>query len=136
MLDDLLDESDDSIRLLQLLHLADSALPIGGQAHSFGLETLTEMSLVTPLNIEAALMDYLRETGQVDVVFCRGAYHVACAGTEETFIEVWREINCTLAALRAARESREASTALARRFLSLAQDLTGHPYLSLALEAT
>ncbi|WP_026369460.1 urease accessory protein UreF [Kallotenue papyrolyticum] len=134
MLHDALNAADGAIRLLQLLHLADSALPIGGQAHSFGLETLTATGLVTPLNLETALDDYLEETGAVDAIFCRGGYRLAEGLPGATFADGWYRLNATRAALQPARESREASTALARRFLSLAQELTGHHLLAQALD--
>lgn len=36
-----------SLQLLQLLHLCDPALPIGGFSHSAGLETYVQAGLVT-----------------------------------------------------------------------------------------
>ncbi len=53
----------DSLAFLRLLQLADSALPIGATAHSFGLETLAAEELLRVEQLEAFLHDYLEETG-------------------------------------------------------------------------
>ena len=101
--------------LLKLLQLADSALPVGGAAHSFGLETLVEDGIVNTDNLSEFLRGYLAESGRLDAVFVRRA---------------WRGENCTtlaaeLSARRPARESREASWKMARRFGELFEALTG-----------
>ena len=54
-----------ALQLLQLLHLADSALPIGTAAHSFGLE-----GLVAENDLEVAdLRDFFRGTCRRGVVW-------------------------------------------------------------------
>ena len=96
---------------MKLIHLADSALPIGGAAHSFGLETLVAEELLTPEALPGFLRDHLQETGLLEAVFCRAAYRTNASD--------WPALNQQLSARKLARESREASLTLGRRFLQL-----------------
>lgn len=111
----------DSLALLRLLQLADSALPIGATAHSYGLETLAAEGLLRVEQLEAFLRDYLEETGTLESVFCRLAYRLAAQ--PETFADRWLALNEQLSAYKTARESRVASATLGRRFLQLVAGL-------------
>jgi urease accessory protein len=99
--------------LLRLLQLADSALPVGGMAHSFGLETMIEEGDIGVGALFGFLKDLLSEGLLLDAVFCRCAHSRARQG------EAIDDLNDRLNALRLARESREASLALGRRFAVL-----------------
>jgi urease accessory protein len=122
-------------RWLDILQLADSALPIGSQSHSFGLETLIADGAVTPASLAALLPDYLLEVGVMEAVFWRGAYTIG-AEWQKASVGPWLTLNRRMSALRLARESRAASAALGRRFLALAADVTQLPALTVALQAT
>jgi urease accessory protein len=116
----------DALQLLRLLHIADSALPVGATAHSFGLETLVQDGDVDLPRLERWLGDYLLEAGTVDAHYCRRAYGIGLRldkGASELWLRDWRAANQELGALRPARESRAASHALGGRLLRLLADL-------------
>jgi urease accessory protein len=108
---------------LRLLHLADSALPIGSLAHSFGLETLVSAEVLQVSDLPEFLLGHLREAGMLEAVACREVFQLALADDKEFDAARWIEINDCLSALKPARESRAASATLGRNFLHAALGL-------------
>ncbi len=121
-----------SLALLRLLHLADSAFPIGATAHSFGLETLVAQNNLTPQILCLFLRDLLQETGRLEAVLGRWAYRCGRATETTATLDQWLQLNLWYAALKPARESREASAALGRRFLQTVAHLEGSSLLQQA----
>jgi urease accessory protein len=121
------------MHILRLLQLSDSALPIGSTAHSFGVETLVAEQLLSPQRLEAFLTDFFTEAGLVEAVFCRAGYRLASESSCEQFEQAWVVLNQRLSALKPARETREASAVLGRRFLRLVASLEASPRLQEAL---
>lgn len=113
----------DALHMLRLLQLADSGLPVGAAAHSFGLETLVADGLLTVATIEDTLGTLLSETGTIDALACREAYRLGAASGSVDWMEHWTLLNGRLSALKQARESRSASTAMGRRLLRQLGDL-------------
>ena len=101
---------------LRLLHLADSALPIGALAHSFGLESLAARELLTTNNLDEFLRSWLAENGILEGVFCREAFRVPMVETGHAR-ERWAQLNSLLSARKPAREGRLGSLTLGRNFL-------------------
>ncbi|MCE7985489.1 MAG: hypothetical protein DYG89_30305 [Caldilinea sp. CFX5] len=123
-----------SLPILRLLHLADSAFPIGATAHSFGLETLTAQGVLTAPTLGGFLHDLLQETGRTEAIFNRLAYR--CVAADATVaVAAWLQLNECVGALKPARESREASATLGRRFLQTVAHLAASPCLQQALAA-
>ena len=146
------------LALLRLIQFSDSALPIGGAAHSFGLESLAAEGRLTVEHLPAFLEDYLQEAGGLEAVFCRLAH--ACwpeqsnkgpdgpngpdgpdrlegpieEGAVPDRLAQWLRLNRQLSAFRCSRESREASATLGRRFLQLAASTMESPALATTLE--
>ena len=125
--------SIDLLRFLQIIHLADSALPIGSTAHSFGLETLVAEENLSAEHLESFLEDYLHEIGGVESVFCRLGYRTVSSSQPDSFEADWVALNGRLSAFKTARESRTASATLGRRLLQLVQSLEDMPMLRRAL---
>jgi urease accessory protein len=113
-----LPDHDPAIIELRLLHLADSAFPIGAFAHSFGLETLAMAGMLQVSELDAFLQAWLEEAGVSEAVFCRAASRLAW---QESFpAREWVELNEYLSALKTSRESRKGSAVLGLNFLRAA----------------
>jgi len=116
------------IKLLQLMQLSDSALPIGAAAHSFGLESLADWGLVNGESLRALVSSYLQEQALVEACYGRAAFTAALDGGDPGYL-------CQrFSALKQARETREGSICLGRRLLTLCSAMVS-PRLSQALEA-
>jgi urease accessory protein len=122
---------------LCLLHLADSALPIGALAHSFGLESLTSCEMLTTRDLPDFLRTYLEEAGMMEAVFCREAFRLpAVAKLEDDFTAGWLALNNQLSARKPARESRSGSASLGGNFLQVVLSLADLPRARAALDAS
>jgi urease accessory protein len=128
--------SSEDLAFLRLLQLADSALPIGALAHSFGLESLVSGKILTAGKLPEFLRGYLQEAGMLEAVACREASQLARPQAESFPAARWVEINDYLSALKAARESRAASAVLGRNFLQATLLLGDFPVLRAAREAS
>jgi urease accessory protein len=120
---------------LRLLHLADSALPIGSLAHSFGLESLVASEILDVNGLFGFLRGYLEEAGTMEAVFCGAAFRLAVDRSQEFALGGWLDLNIRLSALKPARESRAGSAALGRNFLTTVLALGEVGVLREALDA-
>jgi urease accessory protein len=133
---EILGQADD-LADLRLLHLADSALPIGALAHSFGLESLTSCEMLTTLDLADFLQTYLEEAGMMDAVFCSEAFRLSAASASENdFAARWLALNNLLSARKPARESRVGSASLGGNFLQLVRNLADFRLAGVALDTS
>lgn len=125
----------DDLAFLRLIHLADSALPIGALSHSFGLESLVAAELLTAGDLPVFLRGHLQEAGMVEAVACRQAYRLFCEVSQVFSVGQWLELNETLSARKPARESRAGSASLGRNFFRAVLALGDFPVLQKAWDA-
>ena len=128
--------SAQSLTELRLLHLADSALPIGALAHSFGLESLVSAELLGTADLPGFLQGHIEEAGMLEAVFCRAAFQLAGEKPEKLDTKRWLEINDCLSARKPARESRAGSGSLGRNFLAAVCAVGDLSLLNQALQAS
>jgi len=118
----------DLTALLSLQQFADSALPIGGAAHSFGIESLVDAVLLSIDNLESFLAAHLEESGTLEAAYCG----LSCELAQEDALQNFLQLNIEYGARRIARESRDASAAMGRRFLHLAARVSDFDLLAAA----
>jgi len=109
-----------ALRFLQLLHLADSALPVGAAAHSFGLEGLVAENGLEVGDLLSFFRGYLEEAGRLEAVF-------VLAGFDSSSTQQWQRLNERMSAMKPARETREASLRLGKRLAGLAAEAFAIP---------
>ncbi|MGH9704067.1 MAG: urease accessory protein UreF [Candidatus Acidiferrales bacterium] len=129
-------EFNSNLAELRLLHIADSALPIGSLAHSFGIETLVLREFLSVKTLPNFFEIYLAEAGLLEAVFCRAAFRLVSPAHESFPAQQWVELNDRLSARKSPRESRAGSAALGRNFLKAILKLGNSPPLPVAWEAS
>ena len=116
-----------SARLLSLLHVADSAFPTGGYAHSFGLEAVCQSGGVADAaGVERFLTSLLEgSAGPCDATAAASALRALARGD----LAACRRLDDTLEAMKSVREFREGSRQMGRQTLRVAAALTADPTL-------
>ena len=111
-----------SLSLLSLLQLSDPALPIGGYAHSGGLETYVQEGVVCDV---ASATRFVRDMLATNLFHTDGALVALAYGAETTRLE---ELDGLCEAVKMPREMREASRKLGTRLLKVFEKVCGDGY--------
>ncbi|NOU91625.1 urease accessory protein UreF [Paenibacillus sp. LMG 31456] len=114
---------------LSYVQLLDSALPIGGFSHSFGLETLVQSGHIQrPEHLREYIETMLFQSwAPIDALAVKAVY---LYGPEQQWDSLWR-VDQTQHVQRAAAETREGVVKMGRRLFQLARsiypDMTWEP---------
>lgn len=111
------DENSNNIALLSLLQLSDPALPIGGYAHSGGLETYVQQGIVhDPATAREWIAQILGTAIHYTDAALLSLAHEATGNNNPTRLA---ELNTLAEALKLPKEIRESSRLLGRRLLAI-----------------
>ena len=105
--------------LLSLLQLSDLTLPVGGFAHSAGLETYVQQGIVNSKTTASQFVTAMltRNLQYTDGAFVSLAYDAAAAGDVEKLLQLDTECN----AVKLPKEIRQASQKLGMRLIKIFQ---------------
>ncbi|WP_150451812.1 urease accessory protein UreF [Arenibacter lacus] len=113
--------------LLELLHISDPTLPIGGYSHSNGLETYIQQNIVKDVDTTAEFVRNMLNYNYKynDGIFVRDAYYAAQKNELSSLLDLDNECH----ALRAPMEVRDGSLKLGVRLLKIYVRLQDHELL-------
>ncbi len=114
------------VEFLSALQLSDSFFPTGLYTLSHGLEAFVQSGLVSKVDVEALLRDYLENVlGPADAVALSQAHQA----TEVRDLTRLMEIDRHLFAMKLVREARESSRRVGKRIVATAVQLTPTGFL-------
>lgn len=124
--------SGDLGALLELLHITDPTLPIGGFSHSNGLETYVQKNLVKDASSTKEFVASMLENNYKynDALAVRLAYEATLNGDLEGILTLDAECH----ALKAPREVREGSQKLGVRLMKIYGEVIDDPLLKQVYE--